>query len=245
MRSGKGARVLVIQNVAIEGSGLIGTTMQEAGWELDTKLMEDGRDSLPPTLKGYHALIILGGPMNVYETDSYPYLRQVDELIAQGLAGGVPMLGLCLGAQLLAKNLGAPVVRNPVQEIGWYAVKLTPQGMASPLFAGLPGDFPVFQWHGDRFHIPVGGAHLATAPDCAEQAFAYGDRVFGLQFHLEVTGEMISIWLHAYLDEIVAFGGPKAAEEIMRTTRILEPGHRQRALLLARNWLEICRRTLP
>ncbi|MBE0467296.1 MAG: type 1 glutamine amidotransferase [Candidatus Desulforudis sp.] len=242
MKSGKGAQALVIQNVAIEGVGILGPAMREAGWELDTRLMEGGNGYLPPTLSGYQALIVLGGPMNVYETDTYPYLQQVDELVAQGLETGIPMLGLCLGAQLLAKNLGASVVRNPVKEIGWYSVQLTEAGTGSPLFAGLPERFPVFQWHGDRFHIPQGAMHLATAPDCAEQAFSYNDRVFGLQFHLEVPTEMISTWLDVYHDEIVEFGGPTAAEGIMHDTRNLEMAHYRRARQLAQNWLAICNR---
>jgi GMP synthase-like glutamine amidotransferase len=238
----KARRALVIQNVEIEGSGVIGHTMCRAGWELDLRMMEDPRVVLPLSLRGYQALIILGGPMNVYETKTYPYLYQVDELVTQGLYAGVPMLGICLGAQILAKNLGAPVVRNDKPEIGWYDVQLTRQGLESPLFAGLPDHFPVFQWHGDRFYIPEGALHLAASEDCTEQAFSYDDRVFGLQFHLEVTVQMIGTWLAAYHDEILDFGGAAAVAETERFTRKLWVSHYRRALRLARNWLAVCDR---
>jgi GMP synthase-like glutamine amidotransferase len=247
----KGRRVLVIQNVAIEGPGVIGPAMAAAGWELDTRMMADRRVALPSSLRGYQVLIILGGPMNVYELEAYPYLRQVDELVAQGLERELPMLGLCLGAQILAKNLGATVVRNRVPEIGWYPVQLTPQGRKSPLFAGLPERFPVFQWHEDRFHIPEGALHLATTDACAEQAFSHGGRVFGLQFHPEVTTPMVISWLAAYREDLAAFAGPETAagiapgragpaHNIERHTQELEAAHYRRAAQLARNWLAVC-----
>jgi GMP synthase-like glutamine amidotransferase len=250
-------RVLVIQNVAIEGPGVIGPAMTAAGWELDTRLMDSRQTDLPSSLQGYQAMMILGGPMNVYEMETYPYLRHVDKLVVQGLERDLPMLGLCLGAQILAKNLGATVMRNRIPEIGWYPVRLTAHGRISPLFAGFPECFPVFQWHEDRFQIPHGAIHLATADACAEQAFSYGQRIFGLQFHLEVTTPMVISWLTAYRGDLAALAGPRVvngtepdqaaglAHDIECRTREFEDAHYRRGAKLAHNWLAVCERSKP
>jgi GMP synthase (glutamine-hydrolysing) len=107
----------------------------------------------------------------------------------------MPVLGICLGAQLIATALGAHVRRNPVKEIGWYDVTPTPEGEKDPLFSCFNGTEKIFQWHGDTFDIPHGAVHLATSPECANQAFRYGDRTYGLQFHLEVDEALIHRWL--------------------------------------------------
>lgn len=213
-------RALVVQNVEMEGPGLLQPVMESAGWQLDIRVMDRPGAELPDNLRGYSALVILGGPMNVYEEEEYPYLRQVDKLIKEALVRGLPALGICLGGQLMAKALGAPVTRNPVQEIGWYNLTLTPQGKESPLFSGLPEEFPVFQWHGDTFAIPAGAAHLATSRSCANQAFSYGRNLFALQFHPEVTPEVIESWARAYADELEEFGGPGAAERLVEETAL-------------------------
>ncbi|HHW43717.1 MAG TPA: type 1 glutamine amidotransferase [Desulfotomaculum sp.] len=232
-------RALVVQNIDIEGPGLLQPTMEEAGWELDIRVMDQPGAVLPGTLEGYEALLILGGPMNVYEEESYPYLKQVDQLIIEAVRQDMPTLGICLGGQLMAKALGAPVTRNPVQEIGWYRLRLTPAGQKSPLFAGLPGEFPVFQWHGDTFALPAGATRLATGDDCTNQAFSCGRGIFALQFHLEVTPEIIRTWAQAYGDELAEFGGAGAAERLVEQTAALWDEYRQVAGKFLSNWIDI------
>ena len=128
------------------------------------------------------------------------------------------MLGICLGAQLLAKALGARVYRNPQKEIGWDSVEVTAAGQADPLFMGLGAVVPVFQWHGDAFELPAGATLLASSARCAHQAFRYGDRVYGLLFHLEVTSEAIQSWLDAFAKEVRSLRGQVAPAQIIAET---------------------------
>ena len=140
-------------------------------------------------------LIILGGPMNVYETNKYPFLQMEDRLIKQVIEKDAPVLGICLGAQLIAKALGSRVIKNKEKEIGWYPLKMTEEGSKDRLFKHFNSEETVFQWHGDTFEIPEGAVHLAKSTLCTNQAFRYRDNVYGLQFHIEVTPQMILEWL--------------------------------------------------
>src|SRR5690606_28697951 len=140
-----------------------------------------------PTCTDFDALIVMGGPMNVDEHARHPWLAGEKALIRAAINAGRPVLGICLGAQLIAASLGAPVTRNAETEIGWFDVELEPAGRASPLFAGFPPRFAAFHWHGDTFAIPAGAQRLMRSEACSHQGFALGARVVGLQFHLEVT----------------------------------------------------------
>jgi GMP synthase-like glutamine amidotransferase len=146
----------------------------------------------------------MGGPMGVYDDAMYPFLRQEHDFLQRAIVQEVPLLGICLGSQLLAKALGACVYRNPQKEIGWYTVDLTAAGCTDPLFAGIDSPMRVFQWHGDAFELPAGATALASSPLCTHQAFRYGDRVYGLLFHLELTPEIIYSWLDTFRDELVS-----------------------------------------
>jgi len=139
----------------------------------------------------YHALVFMGGPMSV--NDDLAYLRREEEYIRAAASNGVPVLGICLGSQLIAKALGADVRRNGSKEIGWFALRFTDAGNADPLFHGLPAE-TVFHWHGETFDLPAGAVLLASSDLCRNQAFRVGDGTYGLQFHLEVTPEMIADW---------------------------------------------------
>ena len=137
-------------------------------------------------------LIFMGGPMSV--NDDLPYIRQELRLIEQAVARDKPVLGVCLGAQLIARALGGRVYKNPVKEIGWFAVRFTEAARADRLFAGLDGPELVFHWHGETFDLPAGAELLALSGGCRHQAYRMGENVYGLQFHLEVTPEMIADW---------------------------------------------------
>jgi len=134
-------------------------------------------------------LIILGGPMNVYEEDRYPWLADEKRFIEKAVRQEKRVLGICLGAQLIADVLGARVKRNRDKEIGWFPVLQIETGPRSNLFEYLPGTFLTFHWHGDTFDLPAGAILAARSEGCDHQAFVYGDRVVGLQFHLETTRE--------------------------------------------------------
>jgi GMP synthase-like glutamine amidotransferase len=165
--------------------------------------------------------------MGVYDEAMYPFLRQEHDFLQRAIAQQVPLLGICLGSQLLAKALGARVYRNPQKEIGWYTVDLTAAGCTDPLFAGIDSPVRVFQWHGDAFELPAGATALASSPLCTHQAFRYGDRVYGLLFHLELTPEIIHSWLDTFRDELAGVHGYIDPERIVADMpRYLKPYQR-------------------
>jgi GMP synthase (glutamine-hydrolysing) len=146
-----------------------------------------------PDLQG---LVILGGSMNVDQVDQHPFLLPERRLIAEAIEQEVPTLGICLGSQLIARSLGASVSKNPVKEIGWTPITLTPAGESDPLLSCLSGQIAEFQWHEDRFELPAGAIHLAETPDCDHQAFRLGKTTYGVQFHPEMTVAGIEQWLN-------------------------------------------------
>ena len=142
--------------------------------------------------------------MNVGQVEEYPHLATEIRLIAEALDRGLPVLGICLGAQLMAAALGANVRANPMPEIGWYDVTPTGHGQADPLLTQFRSPEPIFQWHGDTFDIPPGAVHLAASDTCPNQAFRVGERSYGLQFHLEVDAPLVERWLTVphHVDEL-------------------------------------------
>jgi GMP synthase (glutamine-hydrolysing) len=141
------------------------------------------------------ALIILGGPMSVDDEDRYSFLRWEKRIIRAAINDGVPILGVCLGAQLIASALGTPVYHGHVREIGWTPISITPHGQVDSLLGYLPESATVFQWHGDGFDLPAGAIQLASSVNFENQAFRVGRNIYGLQFHLEVTPRMIARWI--------------------------------------------------
>lgn len=222
-------RLLVCQHVAHEILGILDPLLRDAGFRI--RYVNFGRQpDARPVMDRYHGLILLGGPMNCDQLERYPHLSREVELAQAAIASGKPVLGICLGAQLLARALGARVTRNPVKEIGWYELRPTPAAANDPLFRLLPDSQQIFQWHGDTFDIPEHALHLASSPDCPKQAFRYGDNVYGLQFHLEVDQAMIERWLHAPVNQrelgSLPGGGDPAARIMAQTGRHIGPSIR-------------------
>ncbi len=213
-------RLLVFQHVPHEILGTFNPLLKDAGFRI--RYVNFGRTpDEQPEVEKYDGLIILGGPMCVDQTDQHPHLRTEIEAIQTAMRQNMPVLGICLGAQLIATALGAHVHRNPVKEIGWYDVSATEDGLKDPLFRHFSGTEKIFQWHGDTFEIPGRGVHLASSPDCANQAFRYGDRTYGLQFHLEVDAALIERWLTTpvHVRELEQLHGSISAENIRRDTQ--------------------------
>ncbi|MGA3171061.1 MAG: type 1 glutamine amidotransferase [Chthoniobacteraceae bacterium] len=171
----------VIQHVEFEGPGRIAVWALDRNWSLTTTRLY--QDEPLPEVAHADGLVIMGGPMNVYETEQFPWLRLERRFIDKFLATGKPVLGICLGAQLLAVALGAKVFKHRVREIGWSPVEFTPD--ARKAFPMLPESISVLHWHGDTYSLPPGACRLAQNDCCAEQGFGWGDQVVALQFHLE------------------------------------------------------------
>ena len=197
------SRLLVFQHVAAEPLGTLDPLIRRCGHRIRFKNFERHPDARPNTDR-YHGLVVLGGPMNVDEHPQRAHLRNEMLAIEAMLTQGKPVLGICLGAQLLAHVLGAAVPRNPVREIGWYPLHKTAAGRQDSVLAPLGDTTPVFQWHTYRFDIPQGAVHLAHSDDCAQQAFRYADNAYGFQFHLEMDERLIERWLAnpAYRDDL-------------------------------------------
>jgi len=221
-------RALVIMHVENEGPGVFGNLLEAAGIEVRVARLHLG-DVLPGAGE-VDAALSMGGPMNVYEEERYPFLRDETRFLQDAAARDLPVLGICLGAQMIAKAAGAAVTKNRVEEVGWSAVRLTGEGLGDPLFRGLPANLPVFQWHGDTFAIPAGGALLATGRDCRNQAFRFR-RSYGLQFHLEADRTLLAEW----------FAGTSAGDGILRRCDELAPEIDRHARTLFANFLAIAR----
>jgi len=200
----RGPSVLAIQHVEPETTGLIGEVLAEGGARITTVRVFEG-ETVPADIAPHDALIVMGGPMGVYEADRHSHLADEVELIRRAVQSDVPVLGICLGSQLLAAALGSSV-RPARKELGWFPVTLTPEGAADPLFAGLPGTFAVLHWHGDAFDPPPGSAALASSVLTPCQAFRRGPHV-GLLFHMEMSDAMI----RALVEQDVASGYADAA----------------------------------
>ena len=190
-------KVLIVQHVECEGPGYLEDFIHEKGIEYEIARMYDG-EQLPDN---FDALIVLGGPMNVYEEERCPYLKSLTTTIKNFATEGGHYLGFCLGGQLLAKALGAKVRRNHTREIGNFEIHLTEKGVEDPLFKGFERIFPALEWHGDTFEIPEEAVKLAGSKLCSNQAFRFKN-AYGLQFHLETTTGMMEEWTDVYADEL-------------------------------------------
>lgn len=212
-------KLLVLQHVAHELLGTLNPLLKRAGFRIRYVNFARHPDA-QPSLDGYDGLIVLGGPMSVNDAPRLPHLTTELHLIEDALRREIPVLGICLGAQLIAKTLGANVYRNPEKEIGWYDVSPTDHAGSDPLLAPLENTEKIFQWHGETFDIPHSTSHLAFSTLCANQAFRYGSRVYGFQFHMEVDEPMIHRWLRVPENqtEIAALRGDRHIEQIYSDT---------------------------
>jgi GMP synthase (glutamine-hydrolysing) len=187
-------RVMVFQHAGHEPLGTLNPLLKASGLRL--RYVNFAREpESQPDIRSYSGLVILGGPMGVYESDKFPHLAWEMKQIEQALKMDIPVLGICLGAQLLAQVLGSPVKKAHSLEFGWHDIHLTQKGQADPLFSDFSASEKLFQYHQDMFEPPKSAEHLAFSSLIEGQAFRYGTKAYGLQFHLEADLPMIQRWL--------------------------------------------------
>ena len=202
--------VLTVQHVPYEGPGLVGQALGAKDIPLSIRRPFEG-ESVPHDLDGASGLLVMGGPMGVYEADRHPYLGDEMKLIERAMAAGAPVLGICLGSQLVARVLGAEVRKGAKKEIGWHTVALTEDALRDPLFKGLESSFVAFHWHGDVFDLPRGAVRLASSDATRDQGFRQGTNVYGLLFHMEVTEGILEGMTRAGGDELSEVGATRGA----------------------------------
>lgn len=225
-------KIHVLQHVPFEGLGSIARWVARKGYHLTISRLYQN-DPLPD-LRAFNWLIVLGGPMGVYDDERYPWLLMEKRMIEAAILAEKTVLGICLGAQLIATVLGKRILRNPEREIGWHPLKLTQAAYQSHLFGFLPDDLLAFHWHSDTFEIPDTAVMLASSDACANQAFLYGHRVIGLQFHLETTPTAARALIENCADEMIPGRYIQRAEEILAPPRYFEIANDYMSGLLSR-----------
>lgn len=199
------ARVVAIQNFQVESPELIAVVLREQGIEVELVKTYQGQP-VPDNLDAHPGLVVLGGPMGVNDADKYPFITDVLNLISHALEQNKPVLGICLGSQLLAHVLGSPITKGKQKEIGWHPVTLSAQGQADALFTGCPQSFTPLHWHGDVYNLPAGATLLASSEMTPCQAFRFECTAYGILFHMEVTSGVLSGWAGEFAGEMAEVG---------------------------------------
>jgi GMP synthase (glutamine-hydrolysing) len=226
--------VTAIRHVAFEDLGLIEPLLAERG--AGVRMLDAGVDDLGgAAVLDADLLIVLGGPIGVYDEADYPFLAREIAAVERRLTANRPTLGICLGAQIMARALGARVYPNSVKEIGWGPVELTAAGRVSAL-ARLDG-IPVLHWHGDTFDLPAGASHLASTKVCRHQAFAAGPAGLALQFHIEATAQGLERWFIGHTGELASTPGVSVAS-LRRDTAAAAPALLRHGRACIGAWLE-------
>jgi len=211
-----------VQHVEREGLGLLAEVLEKHGLVARTVRTWRG-EPVPRTVAPAPGVIILGGPMSTYEADRHSHLADEIALAADALRRDVPILGVCLGSQILAAAAGGRVYPGPAQEIGWFPIAVTDAGRRDPVLGVFSPEAVVFHWHGDTFDLPGGATLLASSRLYANQAFRIGTRAYGVQFHPEITAGMVDEWVEAGTSESSAFGGAGGGERLRSEARRYAP----------------------
>jgi GMP synthase (glutamine-hydrolysing) len=231
--------VLVLQHIACEPPGEFEDVLRERGARIHRVELDEGEPL--PGWQQFDAIVAMGGPMSVNDDASLPWLAAEKQLISEAVRAGVPYWGACLGVQLLAASLGARVYPGPAPEVGVLPVMVTADGRDDPVFRDLPEQFPTLQWHGDTFDLPEGATLLASSPAYPNQAFRFGRRAYGVQFHVEVSEPMAAEWARvpAYAEYADSVLGPGGIDRLMADFRGEQVGMRSHARSMFEAWVEL------
>jgi len=217
--------VLIVKNIAKEGPGTIEEFLKERGIDYNILEIYDCHAEIPD-IRDLSHLVVMGGPMAVYESTEHAYLSLELAMIRSFIKNKKPVLGICLGAQMIAHAVGAEVYAGDKQEIGWDRVDISPEGMKDPVLSSIAVDgdqvAEVFQWHGDTFDLPKNSVRLSSSSAYENQAFRYRENVYGLQFHIEVTPGIIREW---FADE-----KGDNIDDMFRQSDSIYPEYRKRAM---------------
>ena len=225
-------RIHYFQHVPFEGLGSIGEWISMNGHSLTvTKLFENADF---PEISDIDWLIVMGGPMNVYDEEQFPWLKDEKRFIRQAIDAGKTVLGICLGSQLVSSALGAKVYKNRENEIGWFDIELTSLAQSGSLFFDMGNRIKVFHWHGDTFDLPENAILLASSDCTKNQAYVYKNKVLALQFHLEPTLDSLMEMIEGGRDEITTGEYVQTEKEVLKNKRLIEPGRKILFTLLTR-----------
>ncbi len=212
--------IVIVRFSQTEGPGYLGDFLAARGIP-QTHINVDAGDAIPAAINGYAGLVLMGGPMSV--NDELPWIEPVLHLVRDAVKHNVPVLGHCLGGQLMSKALGGSITRNPIKEIGWGSVSKLNGAVAPDWLERLPASFEVFQWHGETFSIPPGAQHLLRNDNCANQAYLVDNRHLGLQCHVEMTAPMIRAWCEIGAKEIAEAQGSPAVQSAAAMQKHMAP----------------------
>ena len=209
-----------IQHIPYESPGSILSWAQENKLGVSSTRLYDNENY--PDLETIDCLVVMGGPMSANDEKDYPWLRNEKLFIEKVMKADKVVVGICLGAQLVANVLGSKITRNQDKEIGWYPIKMTSESRGAGPFKIFPDEFTVFHWHGETFDIPRGAIRIAESAGCANQGFLYSGKVVGLQFHLEVTKESIEQMVASGKNELKPEQFVQDGTQILSNTSFLE-----------------------
>lgn len=206
-------RIHFIQHVAYESPGYLLQWAAERNHAVSfTKMFESPAF---PSVDDFDWLIVMGGPMGVYDEEKFSFLKSEKEFIRAVIGAGKKVLGICLGSQLVAEALGAKVYPHIQKEIGWWPVKKTAEGQTNPVVGNLPDKYITFHWHGDTFDLPAGSIHLLQSDACPHQVYLYKDQVMGLQFHMEAIPDLVKAMVENGRSELVPDNWIQSEKDIL------------------------------
>ena len=221
----KKLKIHTLQHVSFEGLGCINQWITTKGHTVNyTKLYDNPQF---PVLDEFDWLIVMGGPMGVYDEAMYPWLKEEKEFIRRAIESGKTIVGICLGSQLIAEVLGAKVYPNKRKEIGWFDIQKTEFAKSQPLLEQIEEQFTVFHWHGDTFDLPAGSERLFSSAVCLNQAFLYKKKVLGLQFHFEVTSHTLKEMIENGMSELVEDKTIQSATKILEQTNYIDSNNQK------------------